>query len=47
MVKIIEDASHALGSRYNNKPIGNCAYSEITFSVFMQLLQQVKVALFQ
>ena len=32
--KIIEDASHALGSRYNNKPIGNCAYSEITVFSF-------------
>ena len=27
--KIIEDASHALGGKYNNKPVGNCDYSDI------------------
>lgn len=32
--KIIEDASHALGSKYNNKPIGDCSYSEITIFSF-------------
>lgn len=31
--KIIEDASHALGSKYKNNPIGNCKYSEaVVFS---------------
>jgi len=30
--KIIEDASHAFGSKYFNKPIGNCMYSD--FSIF-------------
>lgn len=25
---ILEDASHALGARYDNKPVGNCAYSD-------------------
>lgn len=28
--KIIEDASHALGAKYFNQPIGNCRYSDIT-----------------
>ena len=28
--KIIEDASHALGGRYLNKPVGSCQYSDIT-----------------
>ena len=28
--KIIEDASHALGARYLNNPVGNCKYSDIT-----------------
>ena len=32
--KIIEDASHALGGKYNNKPIGNCIYSDITVFSF-------------
>lgn len=27
--KIVEDASHALGSEYNNKKIGSCKYSSI------------------
>ena len=33
-VKIIEDASHAIGGRYENKPIGNCKYSDITVFSF-------------
>ena len=32
--KIIEDASHALGSKYNGKLVGNCKYSEITVFSF-------------
>ena len=32
--KIIEDASHALGGKYKNKPIGNCIYSDITVFSF-------------
>lgn len=32
--KIIEDASHAIGARYDNKPIGNCRYSDITIFSF-------------
>ena len=32
--KIIEDASHAIGGRYKNKPIGNCNYSDITVFSF-------------
>ena len=32
--KIIEDASHAIGGRYKNKPIGNCVYSDITVFSF-------------
>ncbi len=32
--KIIEDASHAIGGRYQNQPIGNCAYSAITVFSF-------------
>ena len=31
---IIEDASHAIGGRYKNKPIGNCQYSDITVFSF-------------
>lgn len=27
--RIIEDASHAIGGRYKDEPIGNCAYSDI------------------
>lgn len=33
-VKIIEDASHALGARYKNSIIGDCTYSEITVFSF-------------
>ena len=32
--KIIEDASHAIGGKYNNKLIGNCLYSDITVFSF-------------
>ncbi|PJZ53379.1 UDP-4-amino-4,6-dideoxy-N-acetyl-beta-L-altrosamine transaminase [Leptospira adleri] len=32
--KIIEDASHAIGGRYLNEPIGNCKYSAITVFSF-------------
>lgn len=32
--KIIEDASHAIGGKYNNEPIGNCIYSDITVFSF-------------
>lgn len=27
--KIIEDASHAIGAKYKNEPVGNCLYSSI------------------
>ncbi len=32
--KIIEDASHAIGGRYMNEPIGNCRYSDISVFSF-------------
>lgn len=32
--KVIEDASHAIGGRYRNEPIGNCQYSDITVFSF-------------
>jgi len=32
--KIIEDASHAIGGRYWNNPIGDCKYSDITIFSF-------------
>jgi UDP-4-amino-4,6-dideoxy-N-acetyl-beta-L-altrosamine transaminase len=32
--KIIEDASHAIGGKYRNEPIGNCRFSEITIFSF-------------
>ncbi len=32
--KIIEDASHAIGGRYKDEPIGNCKYSDITVFSF-------------
>lgn len=32
--KIIEDASHAIGGRYFDRPIGNCEYSDITVFSF-------------
>ena len=28
--KVIEDASHAIGGRYENAPVGRCTYSDIT-----------------
>jgi len=32
--KIIEDASHAIGGRYQDQPIGGCQYSDITVFSF-------------
>lgn len=32
--KIIEDASHAIGGKYLNEPIGNCRYSDVTVFSF-------------
>lgn len=32
--KVIEDASHAIGGKYKNEPIGNCKYSDITVFSF-------------
>ncbi|KIP77986.1 spore coat protein [Vibrio harveyi] len=32
--KVIEDASHAIGGRYREQPIGNCEYSDITVFSF-------------
>ncbi|MES2510093.1 MAG: UDP-4-amino-4,6-dideoxy-N-acetyl-beta-L-altrosamine transaminase [Pseudomonadota bacterium] len=32
--RVIEDASHAIGGRYKNEPIGNCRYSDITVFSF-------------
>ena len=32
--KIIEDASHAIGGTYQNSPVGNCRYSDITVFSF-------------
>lgn len=32
--KIIEDASHAIGSKYRGEPVGNCCYSDITVFSF-------------
>lgn len=32
--RIIEDASHAIGGKYQNEPIGNCRYSDITVFSF-------------
>lgn len=28
-IKLIEDASHAIGAQYNNHPVGSCLYSDI------------------
>lgn len=33
-VKVIEDASHAIGGKYQGQPIGNCEYSDITVFSF-------------
>lgn len=32
--KVIEDASHAIGGKYLNEPVGNCRYSDITIFSF-------------
>jgi len=32
--KIIEDASHAIGAKYKNRPVGNCEFSDITIFSF-------------
>jgi len=32
--KILEDASHAIGAMYKNKPVGSCIYSDITVFSF-------------
>ena len=32
--KVIEDASHAIGGRYSEQPIGSCEYSDITVFSF-------------
>jgi len=32
--RIVEDASHAIGGKYLDQPIGNCAYSDITVFSF-------------
>lgn len=31
---VIEDACHAIGSKYQNQPVGNCRYSDITVFSF-------------
>ena len=33
-VRIIEDASHAIGATYESEPVGNCKYSDITIFSF-------------
>lgn len=33
-VKVIEDASHAIGGRYHGVPVGDCAHSDITVFSF-------------
>lgn len=32
--RIVEDASHAVGGRYRNEPVGNCRFSDITVFSF-------------
>jgi UDP-4-amino-4,6-dideoxy-N-acetyl-beta-L-altrosamine transaminase len=32
--RIIEDASHAVGGRYQDMPVGNCCYSDVTIFSF-------------
>jgi UDP-4-amino-4,6-dideoxy-N-acetyl-beta-L-altrosamine transaminase len=32
--RVIEDASHAIGGKYKNQPIGSCKYSDITIFSF-------------
>lgn len=33
-VRVVEDASHAIGGRYQDAPVGNCRYSDITVFSF-------------
>lgn len=33
-IRVIEDASHAIGGSYRGKPVGNCAHSDITVFSF-------------
>lgn len=33
-VRVIEDAAHAIGGRYQDRPVGSCAYSDITVFSF-------------
>ena len=33
-IKIIEDASHAIGGMYSEEPVGNCRYSDATVFSF-------------
>lgn len=33
-VRVIEDASHAIGGKYQGKPIGDCRYSDVTVFSF-------------
>jgi UDP-4-amino-4,6-dideoxy-N-acetyl-beta-L-altrosamine transaminase len=33
-IKVIEDASHAIGARYLGSPVGNCQFSDITIFSF-------------
>ena len=33
-IHVIEDASHAIGARYSNAPVGKCTYSDITVFSF-------------
>lgn len=33
-IKVIEDASHAIGAQYQKTPVGNCRYSDITVFSF-------------
>jgi UDP-4-amino-4,6-dideoxy-N-acetyl-beta-L-altrosamine transaminase len=33
-IKLIEDASHAIGAQYNNSPVGCCQYSDISVFSF-------------
>ena len=42
--KIVEDASHAIGGEYQDKPIGSCEFSDITVFSFipLKLLRVVK-----
>ena len=43
---IIEDASHAIGGKYKNEPVGNCKYSSISvFSLSLWLQKFVQIIL--